>query len=153
MGRSRWRSRVRCRSWARLASSSTSSSAGWPVSTMDTMRRSCESMQDSSRSSSSAAGFRCWASSTLFQEEVPELIEQLDLLGAVVRDAELRQQRLQQLDVAQRRVDEPSRNVLRAEFPQGRIEHGGLAGADLAGDHDEAVVVHQREAHVGRARV
>ena len=90
----------------------------------------------------------------LFQEEAPELVEQLDLLGAVVRDAEFRQQRLQQLDVAQRRVDDPRRDVLRAEFTQGRIEHRGLAGPDLARDDDEAVVIHQGEAHVGRrARV
>ena len=84
----------------------------------------------------------------LLEEEGPELVEQLDLLRAVVGEAEFREQRLQQLDVAQRRVDQSRRDVLRAQGAERRVEHGRLAGADLTGDHDETVVIQQREAHV-----
>ncbi len=90
----------------------------------------------------------------LLEEVRAQLVEQLHLPVAVVGDAELRQQALQQLDVGEGRVRKPRDDVIRAQLLERRIEHGGLAGADLARDHDEAVVVHQREAHVGHgARV
>ena len=53
----------------------------------------------------------------LVEKEHAQLVEQLDPLGAVIRDAELRQQRLQQLDVTQRRVYEPRRDVLAVRVP------------------------------------
>ena len=40
----------------------------------------------------------------LLEEVFAQLVEQPDFPGAVIRDAELREQALQQLDVAQRRV-------------------------------------------------
>ncbi len=162
-GRSVARTETRESSWRRLSCASTSSSAGWPIRTTWSRRVVFVSTVEITRICSSTSGGQVLrfvddehappADRMQRQQEVVERAREVVARGrdgpsaadVVARDhAEVEQDLAQQLVHRQEGVEHQRRERRLVEPRQQRPGDRGLAGADVAGEHDHAFVPARR---------
>ncbi len=84
----------------------------------------------------------------LGEQVAVQVVDELLLAGAARRQPELGVDRLEQLERRERRVDDVGHARLGCELAEEVPQHGRLAGADVAGDADEAARLRQAEAQM-----